>query len=171
MSNDRRMWLVGLMGAGKSTAGRKLAARVGSEFFDSDTVIEDRTGMSVEELFAAAGVVAFRDLESQALVGLSDRSGVIATGGGAVLSERNRSVMTTTGLVVYLEGSPEVLARRIGRDTGRPFLVDRDPVEVFTSMREVRHPLYSGLADRVVNIDQASIGRTVSELEELWNAM
>ena len=123
MALPDRIALVGFMGSGKSTVGRQLAKAVGYRFVDLDTLIEERAGVSIPELFRRDGEEVFRALESTLLLGLGERlSIVIATGGGAPMGAANREFLRTNCRTFYLEISAAEVARRIGGTTGRPLL-------------------------------------------------
>lgn len=143
--------LVGMMGAGKSTIGRITAARLGRPFRDSDADVERRTGKSVPEIFAERGEAAFRAEERVALCAAmaSVVPSVIAVAGGAVLDPEARRRMRYAGMVVFLDVSPDVLARRVGSGSGRP-LLDSNPERALALLDAVRRPVYLDLADLVV---------------------
>ena len=134
-------------GSGKSTVGRQLARRLGLPFFDSDHLIEQRLGCSIREYFAREGEAAFRDVEEQVLADLArGASAVVATGGGAVLREANRSNLRAAGRVIYLRSSPEELHRRLRHDTQRPLLQVADPLARLRTLYAERDPLYRDAA-------------------------
>lgn len=117
------MFLAGFMGTGKSSAGRVLAGMVGAEFVDLDKEIERREVMSITEIFERRGEEYFRDAEHEALRRVCRRQGqVVALGGGVVCFERNRELLEKSGSVVILDASPEEIARRVGKGSGRPLL-------------------------------------------------
>jgi shikimate kinase len=143
--------LVGMMGAGKTTVGKKLARRMNCEFVDLDHAIEARTGVSIPTIFEIEGEAGFRQRESRVLAELvASDARVIATGGGVVLDPRNRAVMQNAGLIVYLHAPPELLYARTRHDRNRPLLQVADPLRRITELVERRDPLYREVADIVV---------------------
>jgi shikimate kinase len=135
--------LVGPMGAGKTTLGRALAARLGCAFVDVDARIEADAAQSIPALFAAEGEAGFRRRESDALRAvLAGAPAVVATGGGAVLDAGNRAAMRAAGTVVYLTLDPATQLARLGGDTGRPLLQTADPAGTLAALQAQREPLY-----------------------------
>ncbi len=165
---SERLWLVGMMGAGKSTVGSDVASQHEVDFHDTDLLIEDRAGMSVRELFETVGVVAFRDLEHQAIETASTLTGVIATGGGAVLDPASRRLMRDSGVVVYLRASPSTLARRVHGGTARPLLDGKDASETLAGILEERDPHYRATAHHVVGTNGRRRRQVVEEVIRLW---
>jgi len=150
--------LVGMPGGGKSTVGRHLAKRLDLPFVDSDAVIESRLHMSIRAYFDEQGEAAFRDQEQAAIEELCSRdSGVLATGGGAVLREANRQVLKERCTVVYLRSTPEELFRRMRHDTQRPLLQVKDPLARLRELYMQRHPLYESTADYIVDTGRPSV--------------
>ena len=142
--DGRSIVLVGLMGAGKSTVGKRLAGRLHLPFVDADTEIEAAAGMSISEIFASYGEPYFRDGERRVIARLVDGSPkVIATGGGAFVDERTRALVLEQALAVWLDAEVEVLVDRVRRRDTRPLLRDRDPGEVLRELAAVRNPLYA----------------------------
>lgn len=136
--------LVGLMGVGKSTVGRRLAARLGLPFVDADSEIETAAGMSVAEIFARFGEAHFRDGERRVIARLIDGTPkVIATGGGAFINEATRALILDQAIAVWLNASTDVLAERVRRRDTRPLLKDRDPRQVLDELAQVRNPIYA----------------------------
>jgi shikimate kinase len=147
--------LVGLMGSGKTTVGRLLAARLHRPFFDSDEMVEARTGRTVREIFEADGEAAYRPLETDALLDAlgSTEPAVIAAAGGVVLSPVNRDALRRgAAKVVWLRASPALLVERALRQDHRP-LLERDPEVTMAQMAAQRTALYEGVADEVIDID------------------
>jgi len=159
--------LVGMMATGKTTVGRLLATALGRPFFDSDEMVEARTGHTVKELFDAAGESGFREQEAAALAdGLADPvPSVIAGAGGVVLDPTNRRLIRAAsaagGLVVWLRADPAVLATRTGSGTHRPLLED-DPLATLTRLAAVREPLYREVADVEIDEDDGPGDRALS---------
>lgn len=146
------IFLVGMMGAGKTTVGKALARKTGREFVDTDRVLVERTGVPIATIFEIEGEEGFRRRETGVLEELAARKGcVIATGGGAVLSERNRRVMRDAGTVVYLRARIESLWERTRHDTTRPLLATPDPRKTLAELLETRDPLYRAAAHVIVD--------------------
>lgn len=136
--------LVGLMGAGKSTVGRRLAAKLDLPFVDADAEIEAAAGMSIADIFERFGEPYFRDGERRVIARLMDGTArVIATGGGAFVDDRTRQAILSSALAVWLDAKPAVLADRVMRRDTRPLLRGRDPLEVLEELARVRNPLYA----------------------------
>lgn len=140
----RPIVLVGLMGAGKSTVGRRLAGRLALPFVDADSEIETAAGMTVSEIFAKFGEPYFRDGERRVIARLIDgRPKVIATGGGAFVNDDTRALILTQATAIWLDADPRVLAERVKRRDTRPLLSGRDPLPVLRDLAAVRNPLYA----------------------------
>jgi len=154
--------LVGLPGSGKSTVGRQLARRLQWSFKDADQVIEQRIGCPIREFFEREGEASFRDLEEQVLDELTQQSGVLSTGGGAVLREVNRQRLHTRGKVVYLKSTPEELMRRLRHDTQRPLLQVGDPLQRLRELYATRDPLYRETAHFVIDTGRPSVATLVN---------
>lgn len=141
------VYLVGLMGAGKSVVGRILAQALKRPFIDSDEEIVARTGASIVTIFEIEGESGFRAREARMIRELSVKKDIVlATGGGAVLSAESRSLLKKNGFVVYLSSAPERLLARTCYDKGRPLLQNDNPLLVLRELHEVRHPLYLDVA-------------------------
>ena len=142
------------MGAGKTTVGEALAARLGWQYLDSDAQVEANTGRTVPEIFATDGERAFRREEAKALTEAVTRSDstVISVAGGAVLDAANRDLIRRSGPVIWLRADPDTLARRVGSGVGRP-LLEGDPAGHIRNLYEARRPVYESLADLVVDVD------------------
>jgi shikimate kinase len=137
------IYLIGMMGSGKSTTGKLLAEKLDYRFFDTDEVITQATGLTISQIFAEAGEAEFRKIETQVLSQLSAYTRlVVATGGGIILERMNWSHMQQ-GLVIWLEVDPETLCSRLKEDTTRPLLQDTDPQQTLKTLLEQRHRLYA----------------------------
>ncbi len=140
----RSIVLVGMMGAGKSSVGRRLAARLGIPFVDADIEIEKAAGMTITEIFAAHGEPYFRAGETRVIARLLESGPqVLATGGGAFMNADTRSTIRVKGLSVWLRATLEVLSRRIKRRSDRPLLTNADPVETLRRLMDERYPVYA----------------------------
>jgi len=169
------VYLVGMMGAGKTTVGRLLARRLKLRFLDSDHEIERRCGAAVPLIFDIEGEDGFRARESAVLAELTALEGVVlATGGGAVLAEDNRRRLAACGAVVYLRAQPEDLYERVRQDRNRPLLATADPLARLRALYLERDPLYRSVADLVVDTGrqsvQALVGTLIDQLGDRWRA-
>ncbi|WP_255496645.1 shikimate kinase AroK [Aquitalea sp. LB_tupeE] len=164
-------FLVGLMGAGKTTVGRALARKTGKTFYDSDHEIEARTGVRVATIFEIEGELRFRDRESSVIADLAKMNNIVlATGGGAVLRPENRAELSKHGVVIYLRASIDDLLARTMHDKNRPLLQTADPRAKLQSLLEQRDPLYREVADIVVDTSQQNVNLLVSRLlDQLHN--
>jgi shikimate kinase len=165
MMRLRNIFLVGPMGAGKSTVGRQLAEGLGLEFRDSDQEIQRRTGVDIPTIFEFEGEEGFRNRERQVIDELTGEDGVVlATGGGAVVREENRRDLTSRGVVIYLQCSPEQQYARTSRDRNRPLLHTADPLERLRALMAERDPLYRQVADMVVSTERRGTSAVVKEI-------
>lgn len=147
---DRTVALVGLMGAGKTTVGRRLAAALGVAFVDADAEIATAAGLSVEQIFALHGECEFRRGERQVIARLLEQGPrVLATGGGAFIDTRTRALMKEKAISVWLKAPLEVLMKRVAKRNDRPLLKEEDPQAVMQRLMEQRHPIYAE-ADLVI---------------------
>jgi shikimate kinase len=159
------IFLVGMMGAGKTTLGRALAQRLRMRFVDTDKVLVDRTGVPVATVFEIEGEAGFRRRESAILAELSEGDDcVVATGGGAVLAEENRRVMRQHGTVVYLRARIESLWERTRHDTTRPLLATPNPRATLARLLEERDPLYRDAAHVIVETGSQSAATVVNRV-------
>ena len=161
------IFLVGLMGAGKTSVGKVLARRLGKVFIDSDQEIERTTGVRVPVIFEIEGEQGFRARESRMLAQLTQRTNIVlATGGGAVLSEFNRTLLAQHGTVVYLRAAPHDLWQRTKHDRNRPLLQTRDPLAKLGELFTARDPLYREIADIIIDTGNQSVSSLANRLEQ-----
>lgn len=148
MANQGNIFLIGPMGAGKTTVGRQVARRLKLEFFDSDKEIEALCGVNIPTIFEYEGETGFRDRETRMIEGLTLKNPIVlATGGGAVLRAENRKVLTSRGFVVYLQVSLKEQFNRISHDKNRPLLQTPNPRQTLRKIMEERAPIYESMAD------------------------
>jgi shikimate kinase len=158
----RTIVLVGLMGAGKTKIGRRLAARLDLPFFDSDEEIEAAAGESIEEIFANRGEAVFRDGERRVIARLlMGPPHVLATGGGAFMDPQTRRIIAERGVSVWLRAELDVLFARVSRRTNRPLLKTPDPRAVLAELIERRHPIYAE-ADLTIDSGDTPLEATAS---------
>lgn len=152
----RSLVLVGLMGAGKTTIGKRLAQRLGLSFVDADAAIEEAAGETISEIFEAHGEQYFREGERRVIARLLDEGPqVLATGGGAFMDETTRANVAEKGISIWLHADLDVLLDRVSRRGHRPLLKNNDPAKVMKDLMEKRYPVYA-LADITVDSDEAS---------------
>lgn len=158
--------LIGPMGSGKTTLGRRIAPRFGLEFVDIDEELERRCGVEVAVIFEIEGESGFRERESRLLAEIAGGSGqLIATGGGSVLAAANREVIRQSGLVVWLNATVDQQIRRLERDKRRPLLAAPDRRERLAAMAEERNPIYASIADVVFDSSNRPLPRMAEALE------
>ena len=165
--NDN-IFFVGLMGAGKTTIGKLLAKKLKKTFFDTDHEIEKKLGVKVSVIFELEGEEGFRKRETQMIDELSSKKDIIlATGGGAVLSEKNRAFLKERGKVIYLKAKPQSLAKRIALDKNRPLLQQGNMLDTLNQLYKDRHPLYLNVASFVVDTGQQKTQTIIDKIESL----
>ncbi|HEY9218308.1 MAG TPA: shikimate kinase [Phenylobacterium sp.] len=166
----RTIALVGLMGVGKSSVGRRLASALDLPFRDADTEVEQAAGRAIPDIFADLGEATFREGERRVIARLLDEPPhVLATGGGAFMSPQTRALLKAKAITVWLKADLEVLARRIARKDNRPLLVGKDPLTVLQSQAEARYPTYAE-ADITVETADAPHHVTVEQLLQALTA-
>jgi shikimate kinase len=175
MRHAGNVYLVGMMGAGKTTVGRLLARRLKLRFIDADHELERRCGVKVPLIFDIEGEAGFRARETQLLAELTALDGVVlGTGGGAVLAEENRRRLAERGTVVYLRATPEDLYERVKHDRDRPLLATADPLVRLRELHAQRDPLYRSIADLVVDTGRQTVlalaRELIEKLGERWKA-
>ena len=168
MAEKRNIFLVGPMGAGKSTIGRHLAQQLHLQFYDTDQEIERRTGADIAWVFDVEGEAGFRVREEGVIDDLSQLQGIVlATGGGSVISKENRNHLSARGIVVYLETTIDKQFDRTQRDKRRPLLQTDEPREVLENLAEERNTMYSDVADYTVKTDDQSAKAVANQIIEL----
>jgi len=159
------IFLIGPMGAGKSSIGKRLANKINRKFYDSDRVLEERTGVVITTIFELEGENGFRHRESAILKELVELDKtVIATGGGIVLQKFNRELMKANGTIVYLQASVDAQLKRTRRDKKRPLLHTNNRHAKLTDLAKERNPIYEELADITINTDRQSINSSVAQI-------
>ncbi len=165
MKSSSNIFLIGPMGTGKSTVGKKLAKKSSQQFYDCDHEIENRTGASINLIFEIEGEEGFRKRETRLLDELTSMSNIVlATGGGAVLDKENRTRLSSRGLVVYLKSDINQLLKRTSRDVKRPLLQNAEPEAVLRELLEIRGPLYEEVADLVIDTAELSINDIIAQI-------
>ncbi|TCK17013.1 shikimate kinase [Thiogranum longum] len=165
MKMSGSFFLVGPMGAGKSTIGRKLARTLNLQFIDSDREIEARTGVDIPLIFELEGESGFRKREQEAIDELSAKPGIVlATGGGAVLDAQNRKHLASRGNVIYLQTSVDQQLQRTAHDRNRPLLQTDNPREKLEQLLAERDPLYREIADFVIETDGCKVRDVVQKI-------
>ena len=165
MKTPSNIYLIGPMGAGKSTVGRQLAKFLNREFVDCDREIEARTGVTISLIFELEGEAGFRKREKELLAELVQADGIVmATGGGVVLGETNRSLLVSRGFTIYLRAPIDLLVQRTHKDRNRPLIQTDDPDAAMRSLMEEREPLYQQVADLVIKTSYRSAKYVVKEI-------
>lgn len=167
------LYLIGYRGSGKSTAGALVASQLGYPHWDTDDLIESRTGLSIQQVFSTFGQAEFRKLETEIIRTFKpDQSAVVSLGGGAVLVAENRDRLRTTGLLVWLQATAETLFERIHGDARtpdrRPALSDRSGLEEVQMLLKEREPIYAACADFTVNIEKLSVAEVAEAIVRWW---
>ena len=171
--NARRVALVGLSGAGKTEAGRALAAALGRPFLDLDGMVEESTGCTVTEVFASEGEAGFRVREGAALRVAAGMAGdpVVATGGGVVEAPENRSLLAEAFTVLWLTVTPARAAERLSDHEDRPLLAGEDPAAALADLLARRHAHYAAVADAVIPVGERGLAEVVEALQAALRAL
>jgi len=171
MTRSGNIYLVGLMGAGKTTIGRQLAKSLTVPFYDSDKAIEESTGVDIPTIFEFEGEEGFRDREQKMIQQLTKLDGIVlATGGGAILREENRRLLKENGFIVYLQCSVERILERTRRDTQRPLLKADNPKERIEKLFAEREHLYLSCADFTIDTGIMQSKSVVSHILEEYRS-
>ena len=172
MDVPSNIFLIGSMGAGKSTIARRLAATLDKEFVDADRELEQRTGVGIPLIFELEGEAGFRKRERELLAELVMRNGIVlATGGGVVLAAENRANLAARGFVIYLDAPVDLLVARVARDRHRPLMQTPDPKATMREIVRVRDPLYRESADIVIRSSHRSSRFVVREILQRIEAL
>lgn len=161
--------LIGYMGSGKTTLGKKISFRERIAFLDTDKMIEQKQGKAVSEIFDEEGENAFRQMETDCLkeiMGYSDRY-IISVGGGLPLKEENRMLLKELGTVLYLRARPDTIYGRLKNDTTRPLLRGDDPEGKIRTMIQIRGPVYEEVADVIIDVDEKGYETLIGEIIDL----
>ncbi|MGR9090804.1 MAG: shikimate kinase AroK [Gammaproteobacteria bacterium] len=165
MSGSSRIFLVGPMGAGKTTIGRRLAKSLRRKFIDTDQELERRTGATIALIFDVEGEAGFRERETRIIEELSELDDIVlATGGGAVLAPQNRAILSNRGFVVYLHADIDQLVERTRRDANRPLLNTEDPAARMRELLEHREPLYREIADLIIDTGNLNMQNVLKQI-------
>ncbi len=168
-SERRNLWLVGMMGSGKTSVGRLVARRAGRPFVDIDAAVVARVGRSIAELWGKDGEEAFRDLEATQIAYWSHRpQHVLATGGGAVLRRSNVTAMRRSGIVVWLRADAATIVARLAGDTTRPLLAADDPATRLAHLSHARTQKYLAAADHHIDTRRRAPEHIAAVIEDLW---
>ena len=170
MNKYKNIYLVGLMGSGKTTLGKILSKKLDKQFYDSDQVIEEKLGVDVPMIFEYEGEVGFREREKDILnelVGIQNI--VLATGGGIILSKANRDLLAKNGIVIYLKSNQEDLILRMKNDKTRPLLKDGNIEEIIKTLCKEREPLYEEIADFEIMTKNKRIHEVLNEIISVIN--
>jgi shikimate kinase len=156
------------MGSGKTAVGKRLAALLGKQFFDSDAEVERRTGVDIRYIFEKEGEAGFRTREREVIAALTALEDVVvATGGGAVLDARNREHLAGTGTVVYLKATVDIQLMRTKPGRNRPLLMNENPRAVLERLMSIRQPLYEEIADLIIDTTDRQVRAVAADVREL----
>ena len=162
--------LIGPMGAGKSSLGKRLAKRLNRKFYDCDRILEERTGVAITTIFELEGEQGFRHRETKILEKLlQNHNAVIATGGGAILLQENLELINSSGIVVYFKASVNAQIKRTKHDKKRPLLQTQDRHATLQNLAKKRNPIYNRTADIIIDTDVQSISASIEEISTHLN--
>jgi len=162
---SRNVFLVGMMGAGKTTVGRSIARALGRQFHDTDQEVEARTGVRIAVIFDIEGEAGFRRRESEVLEHMAAMDGIVlATGGGAILDPKNRETLRSRGCILYLHALPNDLWLRLRQDKSRPLLQTENPLARLQELYALRDPLYREVADLVIDTGRQNISTLLAQV-------
>lgn len=163
----QNIFLIGLMGSGKTTIGKTLAKKIDKQFIDTDQFIEQKSGVEVSIIFEYEGESGFRDRETKLLSSLTQKGNqIISTGGGIILTKENRDLIAKNGIVFYLKTHPKVLSQRLKNDKTRPLLKNMNIEEKLNSLYQERSILYESTADYIIDTKEKKILQILNEIEK-----
>lgn len=167
-----KIWLIGMMGSGKTSAGEIAASNLGVAFLDTDRLVEEKLGMSIARFWTEHGEKAFREVERSVVEEIVDVEGIVAAGGGVVLDEGNRELLSRSGTVVWLDATPAALASRVAGSTDRPLLVQagEQPEVVLETKLQQRIGLYESVSEHRIATDDLAPGQVAMRIEALWKS-
>ena len=170
MSNN--IILIGPMGAGKSSVGKRLAKHLNRKFYDCDKVLEERTGVAITTIFELEGESGFRERETKILDELTSLENiVIATGGGVILLDKNLHLLTQNSVIIYLKASVTSQIKRTKHDKKRPLLQTKDRHATLQDLAKIRNPIYTKLANIIVDTDKQSISSSIEQIKSQLNTL
>ena len=170
MKKYKNIYLIGLMGAGKTTLGKILSKKLDKQFYDSDHVIEEKLGVDVPMIFEYEGEAGFREREKDSLKQLVRKKNIVlATGGGIILSKSNRDLLSENGIVIYLKSNQKDLIKRMKNDKTRPLLKHGKIEEIIKKLCKEREPLYEEIADFEIMTKNKRIHEVVNEIVTIIN--
>ena len=170
MKKYKNIYLIGLMGSGKTTLGKILSKKLDKHFYDSDQVIEEKLGVNVPMIFEYEGEAGFREREKDSLIELvSKKNIVLATGGGIILSKSNRDLLSENGIVIYLKSNQKDLIKRMKNDKTRPLLKNGNIEEIIKKLCKEREPLYEEIADFEIMTKNKRIHEVINEIITIIN--
>lgn len=171
MKKINNIFLIGPMGAGKTSIGKMLAQELGLQFMDTDHEIEKRTGVDIPWIFDVEGEDGFRKREREVVKELVDQTGIVlSTGGGTVVDDESRNCLAARGVVVYLHATVVQQYERVYKDTKRPLISNDNPKEALDDLFSKREPLYQEIADAVFETDNKSVHRVVRDIIEFLDS-
>lgn len=168
--DKKNIILIGAMGVGKSTIGKRLAKKLKAGFYDSDQEIVAKTGVDIATIFEYEGEHGFRDREENILKELCKFDNIVlATGGGAILSEANRVLLSESGIVIYLKASLETILNRTKHETSRPLLKSSNKRKTVSDLLAQRTPLYESIAHHTINTDRHTVSWSADQILKITN--
>ncbi len=172
VSKQNNLFLIGLMGAGKTTVGKQLAKQLGKTFYDADHVIEERTGVKVAVIFELEGEAGFRKRETAVIEELAQLDDIVlATGGGAVLLAENRAALQNNGYIIYLRATVNDLWKRMRNDKQRPLLQNVDIRAKLDELYQERHPIYTEVANCIVDTGKQPATVLINQIKKTYQAL